>query len=74
MENLEYTKDFKYRHDQKDMEAFANWLGAFTRSEKFIEISKKFLDFQVLLYNEKDKEVRSQILAQERKLIKEVIM
>ena len=74
LENLEYTKDFKYRHHQKGMEAFANWLGAFIRSGKFIEISKKLVDFQVLLYNEKDKEVRSHILAQERKLIKEVMM
>ncbi len=72
LEELEFTKNFKYRHNQKDIEEFAEWLQVFTQSEIFINVSRKFIDLKLLLCYEDDREVRSEILEEERKLVKEV--
>ncbi len=71
LEEQEFTQYFKYQHHQNDMQEFAEWLREFTQSERFIQISQKFIDLHVLLCDD-DREVRSKILEEEIKLVKEV--
>jgi hypothetical protein len=47
---------FNYSHQQENLRDFALWLEEFTRTEKFLSASKKYIEILVLLNSERDVE------------------
>lgn len=59
-----YTDYFSYTYNQPDLADFADWLDKFTKSDKFIAASQKFIDIHKRLKTEKDSKTRQYLLKQ----------
>lgn len=59
---------FNYSHDQPDLTDFSNWLDQFTKTEKFVAASQKFIVIYKRLKTEHDTETRHYLIKQARQL------
>jgi hypothetical protein len=69
IETPEFCDYFEYSHEQKELSDFSEWLAEYEKSEEFKTLTTKFIELNKLLLNEDDREIRKQLLDQERKLI-----
>lgn len=60
---------FHYNSKQENLADFSEWLDKFTASEKFINVSKPFLDIRKRLATEKDTETRQYLGKYESQLV-----
>lgn len=51
-QQVEYLKDFAYRHDQEDFVEFSNWLSKFLQSERFVKAKNEYDDITQQLETE----------------------
>jgi len=68
----EYVKYFKYSDKQSDLADFSIWLKEFEQSEKFKEISKRFIYAQIRLKDEDDDEMRHYLVRIDKQLLNEI--
>ncbi len=61
-----------YSSKQAELDDFSKWLKEFLVSEKFVTLSKKFLDIHTRLKTEHDIETRSYLTRQSRQLADEI--
>ncbi len=72
LEVAEFTKSsFDYIHSQDNLTDFSEWLNNFIKTEKFIQQSNKLIDINMLLKNEKDSDMRWNLIQQADQLEKE---
>lgn len=73
LETQDYAQNkFRYSIKQANLSDFSEWLVKFIATEKFILLSKKFLDIQKQLETEKDTETRHYLIESESKLVNEL--
>jgi hypothetical protein len=58
----EFTAYLQYVHTQPELSDFANWLADLVASAKFQMLKQKFIDVQVRLKTETDKETRTYLI------------
>jgi len=63
-----YTDYFNYTYNQPDLADFVDWLDKFTKSDKFVATSQKFIDIHKRLKTEKDSKTRQYLLKQSYQL------
>ena len=68
LEAASFTDYFNYSTKQKELEDFANWLSSFISSERFIELSDKYIEINKRLKTETDRETRHYLVLQESQL------
>ena len=59
-----YTDNFMYSCSQPELTDFSEWLRKYIVSEKFVNLSRKFIDLNKRIKTERDKETRSYVLEQ----------
>ena len=64
----EFAEHLEYSSGQNQLADFSDWLKKFIATEKFINLSTKFIDICKRLKNEDDSETRSYLLKQLRQL------
>ena len=66
----EYVMDYsKYSYGMKELSDFSDWLRQFTATEKFIDLSNKFIEIQKRLYIETNTDIRRYLGKQADQLI-----
>ena len=60
----EFTETFEYSKKQPELSDFCNWLTKYLESEKFKQLSTKFIDLNKRIKIEKDNETRTYLLKQ----------
>lgn len=69
LEVAEFATDyFDYSHSQDNLADFAEWLDKLLQTEKFIQLTSKFIEIYQRLKNEHDYETRSYLLNQANQL------
>jgi hypothetical protein len=69
----EFTAFFKYTSSEPEIADFAEWLEQLTSTEKFKTVKQKFIDIQIRLKTEDDRETRSYLLLHADQLSKNYI-
>lgn len=64
----EFADNLTYSYDQPNLANFADWLDNFTKTEKFVATSQKFIDIYRRLKTENDSEIRDYLIKQARQL------
>jgi hypothetical protein len=64
----EFADNLSYSYDQPTLADFADWLDKFTRTEKFVTTSQKFIEIYRRLKTETDSETRQYLIRQARQL------
>jgi len=62
----EFADHLTYLSEQPNLTDFASWLDKFTKTEKFVETSQKFIDIYRRLKTETDSETRHYLIRQAR--------
>ena len=68
LEAASFTDYFKYSCKQKELEDFTNWLSAFISTDRFIELSNKYIEIKKRLKTETDRETRHYLVMQASQL------
>jgi hypothetical protein len=63
-----FADNLTYSYDQPNLADFADWLDNFTKTEKFVATSQKFIDIYKRLKTESDTETRHYLIRQARQL------
>lgn len=69
----EFTDFFKYTSSQPEISDFSAWLEQLTSTEKFKTIRQKYIDIQIRLKTEEDRETRSYLLLHANQLAKNYV-
>lgn len=68
----EFTQYFTYSYKLSELRSFSEWLSDFIQTEKFISISKRFIDSRIKLKNENDLETRRYLSRIRHELLEEI--